>query len=118
MWRKNFDALARDFPVYALDLLGFGFSDKPGTAPYSAELYVELITDFIREVTNYPVNVIASSLGAAYAVRVADEHPELINALILNARCAPMLKQARCRRRAFYGLLKFPGHVFLQRDGQ
>ena len=24
MWRKNFDELARDFPVYALDLLGFG----------------------------------------------------------------------------------------------
>ena len=110
MWRKNFDALATSFPVYALDLLGFGFSDKPGTAPYSADLYVELITDFIREVTNYPVNVIASSLGAAYAVRVADEHPELINALILNApagadafRTKPGVAGA-----AFYGLLQSP----------
>ena len=27
MWRKNFDALARDFRVYAFDLLGFGLSD-------------------------------------------------------------------------------------------
>ena len=45
MWRKNFDALADDFRVYALDLLGFGFSDKPATAPYSADLYVELITE-------------------------------------------------------------------------
>jgi len=53
----------------APDLLGFGFSDKPGSAPYSADLYVELITDFIREVTDYPVNVIASSLGAAFAGR-------------------------------------------------
>src|SRR5207253_4397252 len=35
MWRKNFDALAEDFQVYALDMLGFGFSDKPSTAPYS-----------------------------------------------------------------------------------
>ena len=110
MWRKNFDALAKDFPVYALDLLGFGFSDKPGSAPYSADLYVELITDFIREVTDYPVNVIASSLGAAYAVRVADEHPELINALILNApagadafRSKPGVAGA-----AFYGLLQSP----------
>ena len=40
----------------------------------SADLYVELITDFIREVSGYPANVIASSLGAAYAIRVADEH--------------------------------------------
>lgn len=110
MWRKNFDALARDFPVYAPDLLGFGFSDKPGSAPYSADLYVELITDFIREVTAYPVNVIASSLGAAYAVRVAHEHPELINALILNAPAgaAAFRNKPGVAGAAFYGLLQSP----------
>ena len=63
MWRKNFDDLARDFRVYAFDLLGFGFSDKPAAASYSADLYVDLITDFIREVSGYPVNIIASSRG-------------------------------------------------------
>src|SRR6266851_2575293 len=84
MWRKNFDELAKDFRVYAFDLLGFGFSDKPATASYSADLYVELISDFIREVSGYPCDVIASSLGGAYAIRVADEYPELINALVLN----------------------------------
>jgi pimeloyl-ACP methyl ester carboxylesterase len=30
-------------------------------------------------------NLVASSLGAAYAVCVAEEHPELVNALILNS---------------------------------
>src|SRR5437762_12543623 len=84
MWRKNFDELANEFRVYAFDLLGFGFSDKPAVASYSADFYVELITDFIREVSGYPANVIASSLGAAYAIRVADEHPELINSMVLN----------------------------------
>src|SRR5258705_4762916 len=110
MWRKNFDELAKDFRVYALDLLGFGFSDKPPTASYSADLYVELITDFIREVCGYPANVIASSLGAAYAIRVADEHPELINSLILNA---PAGADALNRRpgmagAAVYGVLQPP----------
>jgi pimeloyl-ACP methyl ester carboxylesterase len=110
MWRKNFDPLAKDFTVYAFDLLGFGFSDKPGSAPYSAELFVELISDFIREVAGYPVDVIASSLGAAYAVRVASEHPELIRTLVLNApaggdsfRTRPGMAGA-----AFYGLLQSP----------
>jgi pimeloyl-ACP methyl ester carboxylesterase len=110
MWRKNFDVLAQDFSVYALDLLGFGFSEKPASAPYSADLYVELITDFIREVSGYPANIIASSLGAAYAVRVADEHPELIRSLVLNApagadsfRTRPGMAGA-----AFYGLLQSP----------
>jgi len=109
-WRKNFDVLAQDFSVYAFDLIGFGFSDKPGSAPYSADLYVELISDFIREVTGYPAHVIASSLGAAYAVRVADEHPELVRSLVLNAPAdaakivnasiSRLIHEVRARKRA------------------
>lgn len=110
MWRKNFDELANHFRVYAFDLLGFGFSDKPATAPYSADLYVELITDFIREVSGYPSNVIASSLGAAYAIRVADEHPELINAMVLNGPSGSdtMKHRPGMAGAAFYGLLQSP----------
>jgi pimeloyl-ACP methyl ester carboxylesterase len=110
MWRKNFDELSRDFRVFALDFLGFGFSDKPAVASYSADLYVELITDFIREVSGYPANIVASSLGAAYAIRVADEHSELINSMVLNG---PAGSDALNRRpgmagAAFYGLLQSP----------
>src|SRR4030095_1915273 len=57
MWRKNFDPLAEVFRVYAIDLLGFGLSDKPPTVTYSADLYVELISDFLREVVNGPANI-------------------------------------------------------------
>ena len=110
MWRRNFDALARNFRVYALDLLGFGFSDKPAGAPYSADLYTELVADFIREVAIAPAHLIASSLGAAYSIRVADEQPELASSLILvaptgagNLRARPGMTGA-----AFYGLLQSP----------
>ncbi|HEY6804450.1 MAG TPA: alpha/beta fold hydrolase [Pyrinomonadaceae bacterium] len=111
MWRKNFDALGRKFPVYALDLLGFGFSDKPASAPYSPDLYVELISDFIREIADGPVNVAASSLGAAYVVQVAEEHPELINAMILNAPAGyddALSARPGMAGAAFYGLLQSP----------
>ena len=110
MWRKNFDDLAKDFHVFALDLLGFGFSDKPPAAPYSADLYVELISDFIREVAGGRANVVASSLGASYAVRVADEHPDLINAMILNAPAGydTMNTRPGMAGAAFYGLLQSP----------
>ncbi len=110
MWRKNFDALSRDFHVYAIDLLGFGFSDKPAHAPYSADLYVELIAGFIREVIGQPVCIIANSLGAAYGVRVATEHASSVESLILisptgadNLRARPGMTGA-----AFYGLLQSP----------
>ena len=111
MWRRNFDELARDFRVYALDLLGFGLSDKPPTAPYSADLSVELIADFIHEVAaDRPAYVVASSLGAAFAVRVADERPELVRALILISPTGAHHLRARpgMTGAAFYGLLHSP----------
>jgi pimeloyl-ACP methyl ester carboxylesterase len=109
MWRKNFDELAKDFPVYTLDLLGFGLSDKPATAPYSSDLYVDLISDFIREVAGYPCNIVASSLGGAYAIRVADEHPELVNAMILNGPSgSETSRRPGMAGAAFYGLLQSP----------
>lgn len=110
MWRKNFDPLGAKFRVYAFDLLGFGFSDKPATASYSADLYVELISDFIREVAGGRANVVASSLGASYAVRVAEEHPELVNAMILNAPVGYDTLNTRpgMAGAAFYGLLQSP----------
>ena len=86
------------------------FRISPAAAPYSADLYVELISDFIREVAGGPANVIASSLGAAYAVRVADEHPELINAMILNAPAGYDTLNTRpgMAGAAFYGLFQSP----------
>ena len=109
MWRKNFDPLSENFTVYAPDLLGFGFSDKP-PASYSPDLYIELISDFIREVAGGRVNVVASSLAASYVVRVAEEHPELVNAMILNAPAGYDTLGARpgMAGAAFYGLLQSP----------
>lgn len=110
MWRKNFDQLAQDFRVYAFDLLGFGFSDKPAAIPYSSDLYIELISDFIREVSGPGANIVATSLGASYAVEVAHEHPQLIRALILNAPTGYDTLNTRpgMAGAAFYGLLQSP----------
>jgi len=110
MWRRNFLPLARDFRVYALDLLGFGYSDKPPSAPYSADLYVELISDFLREVVGRPAGVVAHTLSAAFAARAADEHPDLVNSLVLVSPTGADHLSARpgVTGAAFYGLLHSP----------
>lgn len=110
MWRKNFDALSEDFHVFALDLLGFGQSDKPATAPYSADLYAELIAGFIHEVAKAPVNIVANSLAGAFSIRVADEQPDLVRSLILIAPTGADTLRARpgMTGAAFYGLLQSP----------
>lgn len=110
MWRRNFEPLSHDFRVYALDLLGFGYSDKPAAAPYSAELYVELISDFLREVVREPAGIVAHTLSAAFAVRVADESPELVRSLVLVSPTGADHLSTRpgMTGAAFYGLLHSP----------
>jgi pimeloyl-ACP methyl ester carboxylesterase len=111
MWRRNFEPLSREFRTYAVDLLGFGYSDKPATAPYSADLYVKLVADFLREVVGRPAALVAHTLSAAFAVRVADEWPDLVRSLVLvSPTGAGSLGGARpgMRGAAFYGLLHSP----------
>ena len=110
MWRRNFEPLSADFRVYAPDLLGFGHSDKPPAAPYSAALYVELISDFVRETIGRPAHVVAHSLGAAFAVRAAADRPELFRSLVLVSPTGASGQSARpdLPGAAFYGLLHSP----------
>lgn len=81
-WRKNLDALAENYRVYAIDLLGYGLSDRPGVA-YDAETYADLIHDFMREVINKPATVIAHGQSCAFVVADAYRRPQLFERLIL-----------------------------------
>ena len=81
-WRKNFGPLSEQFDVTALDWLGFGLSDKPNIR-YSDAMYIELLSDFIREVIGRPCTLIASSFAAAYAIEAALAHPDLVSELVL-----------------------------------
>ena len=81
-WRANVEALAESRDVYAMDLLGFGMSDRP-QARYSARLYSRLIDDFARQKIGGPVTLIASSLTAAYAAVLGARDPGQYPSLVL-----------------------------------
>jgi pimeloyl-ACP methyl ester carboxylesterase len=81
-WRKNIDALAEQFRVYAIDLLGFGLSDRP-SIEYTAETYADLIGDFIKEMIGKPTIVVAHGTSAAYVIADAYRRPQLFDRLIL-----------------------------------
>lgn len=76
-WRKNIPVLAdAGYRVFALDLLGFGGSDK-AAVNYSVDLWVELLKDFWSEFIQEPTVFIGNSIGALISLTVLAEHPEI-----------------------------------------
>jgi pimeloyl-ACP methyl ester carboxylesterase len=80
-FEHNISELARHFTVYAIDLLGFGQSDAP-RLKYTANLYIQLISDFLREVVSAPAAVISAGLSCSYVTDVASRRPELFTQLV------------------------------------
>jgi len=93
-WRKNIDALAEQFRVYALDLLGAGLSDRPAI-DYTAETYVDLIGDFLKEVVGKPALVVAHGLSSAFVVMCAYRRPQLFERLILVSPPVSLLEEQK-----------------------
>jgi pimeloyl-ACP methyl ester carboxylesterase len=82
-WSKVYPHFATDYKVLALDLLGFGESERPAREFNSAD-HVQTLTEFIRAKSDGKrVTLIASGQGAAFAVLLTAQHPELVQRLIL-----------------------------------
>lgn len=68
-------------PVYAMDLPGFGFSERSDRV-YSAELYTQAIIDMLEQI-GQPADVIALSLSSEFAASAALQRPELFTSLTM-----------------------------------
>lgn len=82
-WRHNIPVLAEaGYQVYALDLLGFGASDKPDVA-YSLELWQSLLQDFWTAHIQVPTVFIGNSIGALLSLMMAAHAPEMTQGAVL-----------------------------------
>ncbi len=81
-WSKVYPAFAAEYRIVAPDLIGWGRSEHPARN-YQIEDYLTTIKEFLEQTCSGPVTVIASSLTAAFTIRVAIAHPDLFKSLIL-----------------------------------
>ena len=85
-WRKNTPELAKTCRVYALDLIGFGKSEKPvpiEQIDYTFETWGQQIADFCREVVGESAFLVGNSIGCIVAMQAAVDHPEIARGLAL-----------------------------------
>jgi pimeloyl-ACP methyl ester carboxylesterase len=87
-WRKNISELSQDFEVYAIDLLGFGRSQKPAWE-YSGDLWRDQLHDFITENIQRPTVIAGNSLGGYSSLCVAAGYPQSVAGIILLNSAGP-----------------------------
>ncbi|MDZ8056279.1 MAG: alpha/beta fold hydrolase [Aulosira sp. ZfuVER01] len=81
-WSKVYPAFAPSYRILAPDLIGWGESAHP-VWDYQIRDYLNAIAEFVTKTCRQPVKVVASSLTAAFTIRLAITQPELFNALFL-----------------------------------
>lgn len=83
-FRGPFDQLSRRYTVVALDVPGFGLSDKPAE-PWDLATQTGRLTAFLDAHTHGPVVLVGHSMGGELATSVALRRPDRVVALVLVA---------------------------------
>ncbi|PSQ03535.1 alpha/beta hydrolase [Halobacteriales archaeon QS_4_69_31] len=81
-WGECLDPLAREFRVVALDMLGYGESDKPDTA-YSLAHHVDVVAGVVDALPAESVGVAGISMGGGVALGLALRSPGAVDRLAL-----------------------------------
>lgn len=84
-WRGCLHGFARHFHVYAVDMIGFGYTDKPAPDQYdyTQQGRVEHIIAVIEALDLPAVHLIGNSMGGMTSMGVAVERPALVRKLVL-----------------------------------
>lgn len=82
-WRGNIEALAQNHQVYALDLPGFGLSEKPADWDYSLAHQAQFVNDFMEYFGIERASVSGNSMGGGIALELAARYPARVKELVL-----------------------------------
>ncbi len=83
LWRKVIDDLQHEFTCFAVDMLGYGDSDKAEGQDLSIKAQVEYIAHWSEAVGLNEFHLVGHDIGGGVAQLLALRHPEKIRRLVL-----------------------------------
>ena len=85
-WRYQLDEFAgKGYRVLALDMLGYGKSDKPASFPYTMEAMADVVRAFAHRVEADKPILVGHSMGGQVALSFAIRYPDELAALVLTS---------------------------------
>lgn len=109
VWEKQIETLSRSYRVYAVDLIGHGFSDRPKIA-YTPKVYIDFFKEFMKAVGVEEASLVGNSMGGGLAWSVAAFFQKQVKKLIL-IDCIPPDVLDRVRNKHFRAMVvaeRFP----------
>lgn len=82
-WKQTIPALAGFMHVYAPDVMGFGFSDKPLDGTYNYDKFADIVLQFMDKKGIKKATIAGSSMGGGVTVTFAAKYPERVDRVIL-----------------------------------
>lgn len=88
-WRKNIPVLAESHRVFSIDLIGYGYSDKPNPREfgvnsfYTFETWASQLNDFSKDVVEDEAFYICNSIGGLVGLQAAVMEPHICKGLVL-----------------------------------
>lgn len=84
VWKTVAPMLAdAGFRVLAIDLVGFGYSEKPSWFDYAIQSQARIVSRFMSRLGIGRAVIVGSSYGGAVALDLTLDHPEMVEKLVL-----------------------------------
>jgi pimeloyl-ACP methyl ester carboxylesterase len=82
-WRLVLPALGENFHAIAPDMAGFGYTDRPAGINYSLQTWADQTLGVMDGLGIEKAHLIGNSFGGAIALRLASQHPDRVDRMVL-----------------------------------
>lgn len=82
-WRLVMPELANTRRVIALDMLGFGYTERPKDQSYTMDRWVQHAVDLLDTLEIEQADLVGNSFGGALALALTIRHPQRVRRLVL-----------------------------------